>query len=470
MQPLPGGKVLDKGGSGGPSTDQRGVTRPLDNTAVAPASGGDNSDIGACERDLPQAAGVGGTLLVTSLGEYSDGICGVSDCTLLEALDVSNGITAGSKTIVFKPGLSGTIPNRLIPGGLNITAPVQIRGPGARTLTVSGETLSRVFRVLNIPSGQEVILSGVTIAAGRTSGDGGGIQNSINGGTLSVIDCALRDNGSSNGGAAFNDSGGTIYFYGCTFSGNYASKGGGALRNNGAAYLTNCTLSNNSSGQGGGALFNADAMAITNCTVATNSTTNLDGGGIVNIGSTVNVANSLFASNTAAVGGQDCSGTFNSQGHNLVRDGAGASGFTASGDQVGVEPNIGALQDNGGQTDTRALLFGSPAINAGDDALAPKLDQRGYARSNISDIGAFEFGGSSLRIISITRLTNGHIVLQCLGVPNQVNNLQASPNLSPGNFMPISPAPPAADNIGAFQYDDAAAVSLTKRFYRLAYP
>jgi hypothetical protein len=400
MQPLPGSRVIDKGGSGGPSTDQRGVTRPLDNTAVPPASGGDNSDIGACERDLPQTAGVGGTLLITSLGEYSDGICGVSDCTLPEALDVSNGITGGSKTIVFEPGLSGTISNRLIPGGLNITAPVEIRGPGARTLTVSGENLNRVFRVFNIPSGQEVILSGLTIAGGYLMGNGAGIYNSSNGSTLSVIDCTLRDNGLTfgDGGGAFNDSGGTIYFYGCTFSGNYASQGGGALRNNGAAYLTNCTLSNNSSGQGGGALFNADAMAITNCTVATNSTTNLDGGGIVNIGTTVNVANSLFAFNTSPVGGQDCSGTFTSQGHNLIRNGDGASGFNGVGDQVGtgfnpISPNIGPLQHNGGPTDTRALLFGSPAINAGDNAFAPAIDQRRFSRNGTSDIGAFEFNG-----------------------------------------------------------------------------
>jgi hypothetical protein len=77
---------------------------------------------------------------------------------------------------------------------------------------------------------------------------------------------------------------------------------------------------------------------------------------------------------------------------------------------------------------------------------------------------------SVLKILSITRSANGHILLQCLGVPNQINDLQVSPDLSPGSFGPITPAPPAADNTGAFSYDDAGAVGLTQRFYRVAYP
>ena len=72
-----------------------------------------------------------------------------------------------------------------------------------------------------------------------------------------------------------------------------------------------------------------------------------------------------------------------------------------------------------------------------------------------------------LKITSITRLANGHVVLHCFGVPNQVNNLQASPNLNTLSFAPTAPAPAAADGFGLFQYDDAGAVGLTKRFYRI---
>jgi len=53
---------------------------------------------------------------------------------------------------------------------------------------------------------------------------------------------------------------------------------------------------------------------------------------------------------------------------------------------------LGTLQDNGGQTDTRALGVGSPAIDAGDSTACPATDQRGIARYGAAcDIGAFEY-------------------------------------------------------------------------------
>src|SRR6185436_3105556 len=61
-------------------------------------------------------------------------------------------------------------------------------------------------------------------------------------------------------------------------------------------------------------------------------------------------------------------------------------------DLVGVDPMLGPLQDNGGQTFTRALLAGSPAIDSGG-ACAGFPDQRGVERpqGGACDIGAFEF-------------------------------------------------------------------------------
>ncbi len=75
-----------------------------------------------------------------------------------------------------------------------------------------------------------------------------------------------------------------------------------------------------------------------------------------------------------------------------------------------------------------------------------------------------------LKILSITPQSNGHMLLQCLGAPNEVNNLQVSPDLSSGSFTTVSPPPPAADASGAFSYEDAAAADLPQRFYLLAYP
>jgi hypothetical protein len=75
----------------------------------------------------------------------------------------------------------------------------------------------------------------------------------------------------------------------------------------------------------------------------------------------------------------------------------GFGGFTLyGGDQINTDPLLGPLQDNGGPTLTRALLPGSPAINAGDPNFTPPPlhDQRGtpYVRvfDGRLDTGSFE--------------------------------------------------------------------------------
>jgi hypothetical protein len=57
--------------------------------------------------------------------------------------------------------------------------------------------------------------------------------------------------------------------------------------------------------------------------------------------------------------------TFVSNGYNLIGNGNATGAFNQTGDQVGVtDPKLDPLADNGGPTQTHALLSGSPAINA----------------------------------------------------------------------------------------------------------
>src|SRR6185503_2940769 len=92
---------------------------------------------------------------------------------------------------------------------------------------------------------------------------------------------------------------------------------------------------------------------------------------------------------------------------------ADQTGFTdgVNGDKVGtiaspIDPVLGTLGDNGGPTATHKPLAGSPALDAGDNALAKDAsnntltrDQRGAGRfansagpgTGTVDIGAFEF-------------------------------------------------------------------------------
>jgi hypothetical protein len=79
----------------------------------------------------------------------------------------------------------------------------------------------------------------------------------------------------------------------------------------------------------------------------------------------------------------------------------------AGGSLIGVDPLLGPLADNGGPatssgqaTFTYALLSGSPALDAGNDATCLSTDQRGVARPQGAqcDIGAFEKEQSNLSL------------------------------------------------------------------------
>jgi hypothetical protein len=128
------------------------------------------------------------------------------------------------------------------------------------------------------------------------------------------------------------------------------------------------------------------------------------GGGVgVVAGTTVNALNSLFGDNAATVA-PDFSGNFTSASHNLLSDGTGSNLMPANPDPNGnivgsssspIDPLLGPLQNNGGPTQTQALLAGSPAIDAGTSVGAPKKDQRGVARGSPPDIGAYEVEPSS---------------------------------------------------------------------------
>jgi hypothetical protein len=127
------------------------------------------------------------------------------------------------------------------------------------------------------------------------------------------------------------------------------------------------------------------------------------GGGTHAAAGAVDVLNTIVAGNRAdfdprlMVQSPDVSGGFSSLGHNLIGSGIGSSSFVngVNGDQVGtndnpIDPLLGPLADNGGPTQTMALLPGSPALAAGDPNGAPPTDQRGVERGAQIDIGAYQ--------------------------------------------------------------------------------
>ena len=86
----------------------------------------------------------------------------------------------------------------------------------------------------------------------------------------------------------------------------------------------------------------------------------------------------------------DCGGSLvTSSGFNLESDSSCA--LTGPGDLNNTNPQLAALGNNGGPTNTLALLSTSPAVGQGDPN-GPATDQRGVTRSKTAPtIGAFEF-------------------------------------------------------------------------------
>jgi hypothetical protein len=100
-----------------------------------------------------------------------------------------------------------------------------------------------------------------------------------------------------------------------------------------------------------------------------------------------------------------------SLGYNLIGDGTGGSGYTDT-DLVGtpdnpIDPMLGPLQDNGGPTQTMALLAGSPALNAGDPNELGTPDQRGVLRAGGVNIGAYQASVSNFILTAPAEVTTG---------------------------------------------------------------
>ena len=199
-----------------------------------------------------------------------------------------------------------------------------------------------------------------------------------------------------------------------TIANGFDAIGGGGLYTTGITTITNSTFSGNSGGNagGGGINSNGGTLIITNSTFSGNSSTGSGGGINNNIFSagTVTLLNTIVANSTS---GGNCFGTITNGGNN-IDDGTTCGWASASGSMSSTNPLLGPLADNGGPTQTMALLSGSPAIDGvtfNSPNSAPATDQRGVARPQGSryDIGAFE--GSQQQATSVPTMNEWGLII-----------------------------------------------------------
>ena len=429
--------------------------------AITSANGNDNGDQDAFDSDTGVIDSieftVEGTILLTSpLPNISEAlnIDGGGGITI----DAGNGNDGDFGTgdgfrlfdIDDRSSFSDILPVTLI--GLTLTGGDLENNSGQLTGQSGGAIRNREeLTLINVHIIENSCGDGGT--AFSEGGNGGGIFNL--GAPLTLIDCSVTGNRAGDGGTANppmtgdaeGGEGGAIIstFPGiCTLirttvSGNTAGAGGtgpngpeiggrgGAISTSSVLVIMDSTISGNTTQdlsqapvtQGGGAIFSQGGSTLAGVyifgsTVFGNSAPEGSGGAILTADGQLTITNSIIAGNTAGLGDSDISGVASPVVRfSLIEQ----ADLNVSGEGLiqGVSPNLGPLADNGGPTQTHALLAGSPAIGAGGTVSREDLltlatnsavaefvlavgdpgvtDQRGDARVGDGqlDLGAVEF-------------------------------------------------------------------------------
>ena len=368
---------------------------------------------------------------------------------------------AGSLRQALEDACDGSTINFDLPGGgphtitltsgaLALTSDLTISNTSGETVTVNGGGTDRVF-VIN--SGMTATISNLTITGGFNNEDGGAAI--LNQGTLTLRTATVSGSTTTaNGGGIRNE--GVLNVLNSTISGNTGTDGGGIHQTDHAGTaltLINTTVSgNNANGFGGGVDVLGGTATIINSTITDNrGDTDVGGGGggaggIRRNSGTLTLHNTIVAANYTEAGATDIPNDIEGEvdgasSFNLVGVNTNMSGISdgdANNNRVGtiaspLDPVLGPLADNGGSTQTHALLSGSPAIDGGDGDILPAdtfdldsdaditepmpVDQRGvgYPRQADSadddtsyppDIGAFELHPSIADITDKATLKN----------------------------------------------------------------
>jgi hypothetical protein len=425
-----------------PRGARRSLQRQLARSAELPAIWPDYLQQGARRLHRRMAWSLAGAALLLALGQgvataatitvttNDPRIIADGQCSLIEAIINANNDAAthadcpagsGADTIVLPASanltLSAVDNTTFGPTGLPvITSRITIEGNGA---TIARQVKAPSFSLMVVTGSGDLTLHHLTLsrsyfyaglrnygtASIKDSVISGNISGVFNRGTLTIENSSISANTGLfyyyAGGGVTNS--GTLTIENSTISGNRSRYGGGVV-NSDTLTIVNSTISGNTGYFSGGGVTNySGTLTIENSTISGNTSFQSSGGGVRNYGS-VTFTHTLIAGNQAAASpeiqndGRNCSGipsrcrvianNFNLFGTN---GNAGVTGFTPG--PTDIVPSVslanilGPLRNNGGPTQTHALLAGSPAIDGGNpngcrDSQGALLttDQRGFAR------------------------------------------------------------------------------------------
>jgi Right handed beta helix region len=428
---------------------------------------------------LGQGVGAAATITVTTNNPNiaSDGQCSLIEAIINANNDAATHADcpagSGADTIVLPPNgnlmLSAVYCNMYgqfcSPVGLPpITSRITIEGNGA---VIARQGNAPAFGLMVVrgsfslpgvpPTPGDLTLENVTLSGGSSFG---GLSNN---GTLSIKNSIISGNtgrgvnnnyrnaltiensiiSGNTGGGVVNGYGSTLTIKNSTISGNTTNFDGGGVSNYfGTLTIENSTISSNAATNRGGGISNAGGarqgrgLTITNSTISGNRASR--GGGISNNSqcyyysfpftcpATLTLNNSLIAGNQAAIAPEvenaGSNSIVNANNFNLFgfNGNASVSGFAPG--PTDIVPGVplaqilGPLKNNGGPTQTHALVAGSPAIDAGDpggcrnsQGTLLSTDQRGFVRhvdgnsdgTVRCDIGAIEFGAGSATLMDL---------------------------------------------------------------------
>jgi predicted outer membrane repeat protein len=373
------------------------------------------------------------TFTVNSLADPVD----PGHTTLHDALVQANAAPNPSNAITFASGLSGSI-------GLTTNLPsinyaLDIIGPGAGQLTVSGNHARGIFHAVGLAN-PGLQISGLTLSNGNNVADGAGGAIFLAGGSPArVSDTVLGGNTAAKGGAVYAlngslgvqrstftgntstglNNGGAIQSYGTAVtvsnslvSGNSGDQGGGIKSTQGSGangslvvqgstvsgnHASTCcggivtsttqptlvldsTISGNTSSGPSGGMYTYGPLTVIGSTIAGNSAASLGGGLYATPSPKPNLRNTIVAGNSAPFGPDVRGGV--AAAFSLIGNPAGATiqDATPGSNLVSVDPQLLPLAGNGGPTPTMALSATSPAIDKGS-AFGLSTDQRGSVRA-----------------------------------------------------------------------------------------